>query len=240
VQYEIKVADPVPSVLPAVGVDRGVAVFAALSDGTMIAPVNAGARAAKALRRAQRTLARKKRGSNNRRKQVLRVAKLHARVARARKDFLHKASTAIAKTHGVIVLEKLAVRSMVRSAAGTVAKPGRRVRQKAGLNRSILDQGWGMFRTMLAYKLAERGGRLIEVPAAYTSQTCAECGLIDAGSRVSQARFVCTGCGHKAHADTNAARNILQRGADSALQPAEGHRVLYKRPVEAGSRQRAA
>jgi putative transposase len=112
------------------------------------------------------------------------------------------------------------------------------VRQKAGLNRAILDQGWGAFRVMLGYKLADRGGKLIEVPAAYTSQTCAVCGVVDAASRQDQARFVCTGCGHEANADTNAAINILQRGLDKSLKPVEGHRS--KRPVEAGSIRRAA
>lgn len=143
VQCEREVAEPVPSPLPPVGIDIGVAVFAALSDGTAIAPVNHGKTALKALRKAQRALARKRRGSANRRKAVQRVARLQKRVANARKDFLHKHSTIIAKNHGVVVVEALPVRSMSASAKGTVAEPGRRVRQKAGLNRAILDQGSG-------------------------------------------------------------------------------------------------
>ncbi|WP_306417318.1 RNA-guided endonuclease InsQ/TnpB family protein, partial [Acetobacter pomorum] len=114
---------------------------------------------------------------------------LHARVANARKDFLHKLSTTIAKNHGTVVVEALQVRNMSVSAKGTAEQPGRNVRQKAGLNRSILDQGWRMFRTLLEYKLEERGGELIEVPAAYTSQTCSGCGRVDPDSRASQARF---------------------------------------------------
>lgn len=236
-QYEMEVPDPVPSALPAVGIDRGVVVFAALSDGTRIEPANCGKKALRALRRAQRNLSRKKRGSNNRRKARRRVARLQARIARTRKDFLHKASRTVAQNHGEVVLEKLEVRNMVRSAKGTREKPGRNVRAKAGLNRSILDQGWHMFRTFLAYKLGESGGRLIEVPAHYTSQTCAECGVVDAASRQSQSRFVCTACGHEANADGNAAINILRR-AGSPVQPVEGHRG--KRPVEAGTSRRAA
>ena len=126
---------------------------------------------------------------------------------------------------------------MVRSARGTREQPGRNVRAKAGLNRSILDQGWHMFRTFLAYKLAENGGRLVEVPAHYTSQTCAKCGVVDAVSRQSQSRFVCTACGHVGNADENAAINILRR-AGSPVQPVEGHRG--KRPSEAGTSRRAA
>ncbi|HEY5306622.1 MAG TPA: transposase [Pseudolabrys sp.] len=238
VQWQREVAEPAPSSLPAVGIDRGVAVFAALSDGTNIAPANHGKNALRALRKAQRSLSRKKRGSSNRRKAIRRVARIQLRVANARKDFLNKASTTIANNHGTVVLEALKVRNMSASAKGTVAEPGKMVRQKAGLNRAILDQGWGMFHTMLAYKLADRGGTLIEVPAQYTSQTCAECGVVDARSRLDQAHFVCVSCEHEANADTNAAVVILRRGLDKSLKPVDGH--LSKRPDEAGSIRRAA
>ena len=232
VQCEREIVEPSESTLPAVGIDMGVAIFAALSDGTAIKPANHGKHALKALRRAQHALSRKKRGSANRIKAIRRVARIHNRVANARKDFLHKISTTIAKNHGMVVVEALQVRNMSASAKGTTDAPARRVRQKSGLNRAILDQGWSMFRTMLGYKLADRGGRLVEVPAAYTSQTCSVCGLVDSASRRRQDRFVCTGCGHQENADINAAKNILRR-ADSALKPVEGHRS--KRPVEAGS-----
>jgi putative transposase len=233
VQWEQEIAEPAVSVLlPSVGIDRGIAVFAALSDGTSIAPVNHGKKALRSLRRAQRNLSRKRRGSSNRRKAIRRVAKIQMRVANARKDFLHKLSTDIAKNHGTVVVEALKVRNMSASAKSTPEAPGRKVRQKAGLNRAILDQGWSMFSRFLGYKLADRGGRLLEVPAAYTSQTCSECGVIDIASRLDQARFACVACGHEANADTNAAINILRR-ADCALKPVEGHRT--KRPVEAGT-----
>jgi putative transposase len=169
VQWQRDIAEPIPSSLPAVGIDRGVTVFAALSDSTSIAPVNHGKRALKALRKAQRNLSRKTRGSANRRKAIRRVARIQMRAANARKNFLHEQTTTIAKNHGTVVVEVLRVRNMVRSAKGSVAEPGKKVRQKAGLNRAILDQGWGMFSRFLGYKLADRGGKLIEVPAAYTS-----------------------------------------------------------------------
>ena len=236
VQWEREVAEPLLAIGPAVGIDLGVAAFAAMSDGTLIAPANAGKMALRVLRRAQKKLSRKKRGSKNRRKAAARVARLQERVANTRKDFLHKHSTAIAKSHGVVVMEDLAVRNMSASAKGTVESPGRHVRQKAGLNRSILDQGWGMFRTMLDYKLAERGGRLILVPPAYTSQTCSCCGVVDSGSRRDQARFVCVACGHQANADVNAAINILRRAGSPSL-PVEAAR---QRACEAGTTRRAA
>lgn len=237
IQWERDVEDPTQSALPAVGIDMGVAVFAAMSNGETVAPGYFGKKALRALSKAQRAMTRKRKGSANRRKAVRRVQTLHARVANARKDFLHKISTTIAKNHGTVVVEALQVRNMSASARGTAEEPGRRVRQKAGLNRSILDQGWRMFRTLLGYKLAERGGSLVEVPAAYTSQACSACAAVDPASRASQSRYLCTTCGHTENADINAAKNILRR-ADCPLKPVEGHRT--KRPVEAGSTRRAA
>ena len=165
------------------------------------------------------------------------MARIQKQVADARKDFLHKQSTSIAKSHGLVVVEALQVRNMPASAKGTADAPGRRVRQKAGLNPAIVDQGWSLFRTMLDCKLADRGGRLVDVPAAYTRKTCSACGLVEAASRRGQARFICVGCGHAANVDSNAALNILRR-ADSALKPIEGNR--YKRPGEAGTTPRKA
>src|SRR5215468_8319924 len=202
---------PAASALPLVGIDLGVAAFATLHTGKRIEAANHGKKALRALRGAQRALARKKRGSRNRLKAIRRVARIQQRVANARRDFLHKHSTDLANNHGAVVVEALRVRNMSASAKGTAEEPGRNVRQKAGLNRSILDQGWGAFRIMLAYKLAERGGRLIQVPAAFSSQTCAACGYVDACNRRDQATFVCVACGHADHADVNAAINILRR-----------------------------
>ena len=101
--------------------------------------------------------------SHNWRKQRARIAKLHERIAHIRNDFLHKTSTIISKTHAMIVLEDLSVRSMSRSARGTVNDPGRNVRAKAGLNKSILDQGWAEFRRQLEYKQTWRGGMVVAV-----------------------------------------------------------------------------
>ena len=229
VAWNCDMPDPASSSLSMIGIDRGVKVFAALSDGTNIEPINAFKTIQDKLAKAQRKLARKKKFSSNWRKQQAKIGRLHRKAANARKDFLHKHSTEIAKSHGVVKVEKLQVGNMTRSAKGTAEKPGRNVRQKAGLNRSILDQGWGMFGIMLRYKLAERGGQLIEVPAAYTSQTCSECGHVDAASRVSQAAFVCTGCGHAANADTNAARNISQARTLAVEPPKRTLRRVAKR-----------
>jgi putative transposase len=211
----------------AVGIDRGVTVAFALSNGEMLSLPDNGS-IDKAKRRQQRVLARRKKGSQRYRKQKLRIARISQRIARRRTHALHLISADIAARFTTVALEALNVSGMTASAARTVSGPGRNVRQKSGLNRAILDKGWSRFAEMLAYKLEARGGRLAFVPCEYTSQTCSDCGTIDPRSRKSQARFVCDHCGHSAHADTNAAIEIRRRS--TALLLVEGGRL--GRPVE--------
>jgi putative transposase len=199
---------PGPGTGEVVGIDRGVAVTLALSDGSMY---QAPARASVA--RLQRKLARAKRGSNRRVKVHQQLARAQARNADARKDWAEKASTEIAKRYDLIRIEDLKVASMTRSARGTVDAPGRNVRQKAGLNRSILASGWSLFATRLEHKAA---GRVEKVNPAYTSQRCSACGHVDRKSRESQADFLCTACGYVGNADVNAARNIAAGHAVTA------------------------
>ncbi|MCL4485141.1 MAG: transposase, partial [Nitrospirae bacterium] len=150
--------------------------------------------------------------SQNFRKQKRRVARAHERVANMRLDFLHKTSTAIGETQAIVYVEDLKIRNMTRSARGTRETPGRNVRQKAGLNRSLLSQGWGTFLSLLEYKLSRNGGRLVRVDPRNTSRTCFVCGHVSAENRPDQATFRCVSCGYKDHADVNAARNILRAG----------------------------
>lgn len=194
---------------PPVGIDLGIARFATLSDGTFFEPLNAFRKIERRLRVEQQGLSRKVKGSSNRKKQAAKVARLHVRAADARNDYLHKVSTTIAKNHGVVAMEDLSIGNMSKSAAGTVDEPGRNVQAKSGLNKSILDQGWYSFRVMLGWKLAERGGRMILVNPRNTSRACPVCGTVSADNRKSQAVFRCVSCGHEAHADENAALNIL-------------------------------
>jgi putative transposase len=213
-----------------VGIDRGVATTLALSTGDMLTMPGSLERIEARKRKAQRILARRKRGSNRRRRAQARVARLQARQARIRRDFHHRAALDIAKRFGVAVLEDLNTRGMTASARGTVAEPGRNVRQKAGLNRGILNAGWHRFATLLTYKMEERGGQVVTVPARFTSQTCAACGVVDARSRESQARFTCINCGHTDHADVNAAINIRRR--NTTLLDVEG---VHQQPCEAST-----
>jgi putative transposase len=211
IQTEEAVTDPIHQSAASVGLDRGVDVLAALSDGLLIQPMNAFERMKRRLAHLQRQLARKVKFSENWKKCEARIAKLHAKIANIRKDYLQKVSTTIAKNHGLVVLEDLRVQNMTASAKGTVGKPGRNVRQKAGLNRTILDQGWGELARQLEYKLRWLGGTFLKIPPAYTSQTCYVCGNVHPGNRKG-VKFNCTSCGHQDHSDINAAKNILAAG----------------------------
>jgi putative transposase len=211
IQTEREVPKPIPKG-GAVGIDLGVVRFATLSDGTYYEPLNSFKRHEEALRKAQKSLSRKVKFSNNWRKAKARVQRIYARIANARRDYLHKATTTISKNHAVVVIEDLQVKNMSRSTAGTREAPGKNVKAKSGLNKSILDQGWFEFRRQLAYKLAWNGGHLIAVPPQNTSRTCPACGHVSAQNRQTQARFACVECGFEEHADVVGAINILSRG----------------------------
>ena len=195
-----------------VGIDVGIARFATFSDGQYMAPANSFQRHEARLRRYQRALSRKVKFSANWKKAKTKVQKIHARIARVRQNFLHQSSAAICKSHAIVVIEDLQVRNMSRSAKGTDDAPGKRVRQKAGLNRAILDQGWAEFRRQLEYKLAWAGGQLMAVPPHHTSCTCPDCGHVAKENRPSQARFQCQACDYENHADVVGAINVLNRG----------------------------
>ena len=216
-QVEMDMPDPVHPSTAQVGIDLGIATFAAFSDGTLLPPLHALRTNEHKLARAQQLLSRKVTFSQNWKKQKARVTRLHTTIANCRHDFLHQHSTQISKNHAVIVVEDLQVQNMSRSAKGTLEEPGAHVAAKSGLNKAILDQGWGMFRRMLEYKQLWRGGAVIAVNPRHTSQTCPECGHVSAKNRVQQALFSCEQCGYSYHADVVAARNILARGQRERL-----------------------
>lgn len=211
--------------LPAVGIDMGVARTLTLSTGEYFSVPLSLAAIEKRQRRARRVLSRRKRGSVRYAKQRRRVAAMSARCARIRKDWQHRVTTDICRRFGTVIIEDLNVIGMTAKGRG-----------KRGLNRSILNQGWGQIAFQLGYKLAERGGDLIAVPAVYTSQTCANCGAIDPRSRKSQSVFECVHCGHQANADENAALNILSRGSAPGLRvEAHDYRAVETRTLIGGS-----
>ena len=196
----------------AIGLDMGITKLITTSDGQYIKPKNSFKANQLKLAKLQRGLAKKVKFSENWKKQNRKIQKLHHHIANIRHDYLHKVTTSISKSHAMIACEDLKVANMSKSASGTVENKGRQVKAKSGLNKSILDQGWGMMVNMLEYKQQWHGGLLIKVNPRYTSQTCFECKYVAKDNRQTQAKFECVKCGHSNNADINAARNILSAG----------------------------
>ena len=252
IQTVEEVKDPVhPHLDSVIGIDAGIVNFASISGGTLreqfIDFPSSLKKYSRRLAREQRKLSRKEKFSKNRMKQKERIATIHEKISNTRKDYLHKISTTITKSHGIVGVEDLKIKNMTKSARGTKENPGRNVRAKSGLNKSILDKGWGMFKEMLEYKLEYSGGILVSVPPKNTSLTCPVCGNVLKENRESQAVFVCKSCGFSHNADWVGAENIRQRtvkqlGLVAPLNyPAVGHTVEacggigQKPPCEAGT-----
>ncbi|MEO3852933.1 transposase [Streptomyces sp. B8F3] len=217
----------VPDHIPAprngalVGVDRGVAVSAALSTGELLTAPGLGPFEARRSRKLQRRLARCRPGSQGRRRVKAALGRLRAREVDRRKDWVEKTSTDLARRFDVIGVEALSIRNMTASARGSAARPGRGVKAKAGLNGSILAAGWGAWVRRLEHKAP---GRVVTVDPAYTSQRCSACGTVARKARESQAAFRCRACGQASNADVNAAKNI-RTAAGRAVAAREGPRV---------------
>jgi transposase len=210
---------PAPGTGEVVGVDRGVTVSAALSNGELLACRGLSEREQERLKHLQLRLARCHRGSNRRQQVKAAIAKLQARGRDRRKDWVEKTSTDLARRFDVIRVEDLRIAQMTKRpkpkpdpGSPDSYLPNRR-RAKAGLNRGILANGWGALVRRLEHKAP---GRVETVNPAYTSQTCSVCGHCASENRENQAVFRCVVCGHQAHADVNAAVNIAAGRAASA------------------------
>jgi putative transposase len=224
------VPDPIagPGNCTVVGIDRGVAVSAALSTGELLHAPDLTPGESKRLKVLQQRLARAEHGSRRREKTKRAIAKLRARERDRRKDWVEKTTTDLARRFDVIRLEALNVRAMTRSARGTVEQPGIRVAQKRGLNRAIRRSGWGQLVTRLQHKAF---GRVEQVPAGYTSQRCSACGHVAPGNRKSQAVFECEACdAGRCNADVNAARNIAAGRAVTARGDLASGRSANREP----------
>ncbi|MDA4108070.1 RNA-guided endonuclease InsQ/TnpB family protein [Mycolicibacterium holsaticum] len=211
-----------------VGVDRGVAVSAALSTGELLHAPSLTPGESKRLKVLQQRLARAKLGSRRREKVKRAIARLKARERDRRKDWVEKTTTDLAGRFDVIRVEALDARAMTRSASGTIQQPGMGVAQKRGLNRAISRSGWGQLVTRLQHKAY---GRVEQVPAAYTSQRCSACGHVAPGNRKSQAVFECEACtAGRCNADVNAARNIAAGRAVTARGDLASGRSMNREP----------
>ncbi|MFJ9442373.1 RNA-guided endonuclease InsQ/TnpB family protein [Kitasatospora sp. NPDC101235] len=210
--------EPLPATGSAVGIDMGIANFLADSGGGFVTNPRHGAEAAARLEAAQQALSRCKRRSNRRRKAVEKVAGLHRKVRRQRLDHAHKTALGLVRAHDFIAHEDLKIRTMVRAPAPRPDpdRPGgflpNGAGAKSGLNKSINDAGWGVFLTILTSKAESAGREVIAVDPRNTSRACPPCGHIAKENRPTQKTFHCVACGHKAHADTVGAINVLRAG----------------------------
>ncbi|MEU6246281.1 transposase [Glycomyces sp. NPDC047010] len=221
---------PAPGNAAVVGVDRGVTITAALSDGRILnCPQLTSAERARH-RKHQRRAARAPKGSDRRAAEYAKAAKIKVKEAARRKDWVEKTSTMLATEFDVIRFEKLDIKNLTASAKGTLSEPGRNVAAKSGLNRAILAQGWGALRCRTEQKAP---GRVEDVPAPYTSQRCSACGWIEKHSRKSQAEFSCVSCGFACNADLNAAINIAAGHAGGAT-PRQRVSAREPQPATAG------
>ena len=192
-----------------VGVDLGVHTLAALSTGELVASPRPLRRALRRLRRLQRTVSRRRRGSARRRRATLRLARAHRRVGNVRRHHLHVLTTRLAQSHGRLVLEDLNVRGMSHSARGTVERPARNVRARAGQNRAVLDCGFAELRRMLEYKCRWYGSTLVVADRWFpSSKRCSGCGAVRAELSRRERVFGCGSCGLRLDRDLNAARNL--------------------------------
>lgn len=230
-----KNVEPLPTPAPSgrsAGIDRGVTALAAIAvdDGTseLVENPRRLRKVEAKLAAAQQRLARHQRGSNRRNLTKGEVVALHRKVANARRDRNHQLSRRLVGEFDTLVLEDLKVANMVRRPKPKESpdEPGvflpNGAAGKGGLNKSIYDAGWGQLANMMVYKAEEAGRQIVFVDPRYTSQTCPHCGHVDARNRVTQAEFRCCACGHQAHADVNAAINLLDRAGIS--RPGSGRR----------------
>lgn len=208
------------------GLDRGVNIPLATSDGRAFGftdiQLKSLSKQDKHRKRWQKRLARCTKGSIRREKAKRRAAG-HSRYAvDVRRDIAHKTSNTLAADdrYKLFVFEDLKVKNMTATAKGTVDEPGKKVRQKAGLNRSILGSMWGQTRVYLSYKAKRNGKLCISIAPHYSSQECAACGHIHKDNRISQSEFVCLSCKYTDHADINAGKVIAKRGVQFLLSGA--------------------
>jgi putative transposase len=199
-------SEVLPETTPEVGIDLGLTHFAVLSDGRKVASPKFFRRAERKLKKAQQALSRKVKGSSNRKKAVVRVARAHAKVADARRDFHHKLSTTIIRENQAVYVEDLAVNGLGRTR----------------LAKSVHDAGWSAFVSMLEYKAARYGRTFARVGRFFpSSQVCSACGVKDGPKPLNVREWTCQGCDTTHDRDINAARNIRIEGRKVAAGRAE-------------------
>ena len=207
-----------PPTGPPIAFDLGIAKSLAFSDRTEVHLPVATPKELRQKGRLQRAIARKQKGSKRRKKAVARLGNHERHICQRVNDSRNKITSSRANNHSLVIGEALRTCNMTRSAKGTLDEPGTNVRQKAGLNRGILAQGWGITRRQFAYKCRWRGGHYIEVDPRGTSQRCNECDHEEPANRPTQALFLCVECGYTENADFQSSDNLLEDGLEKAME----------------------
>ena len=202
---------PQKNELEPIGIDLGVATNVTCSDGYVYQLPEKIRDIQKRVAVLQARASKKKKFSANWYKANEKIAKLKNKEAKIRRHYHHEASRELVKFHSLIAMEDLNIKNMSKSAKGDIEQPGKNVKAKSGLNRSILQQGWGSFGLMLEYKAKWYNSEVIKVAPKNTSRQCSSCGYTHKDNRKSQAIFNCLNCGTKLNADINAAINILNK-----------------------------
>lgn len=209
IQTEIQQEQPIATDIKSVGIDLGINKTVQCSDGIEYTSEKTKYQKIENKRIfLQQIQSLKKKFSNNWYKVLNKIKILYKKASDIKKDFLHQVSTEIVRKYNRIHIEDLKINNMTKSASGTIDNPGTQVAQKSGLNKSILEQGWGMFKEFLQYKLDWIGGELIKVNPKNTSRKCNKCGYTDKKNRPTQEVFKCLNCEYECNADLNAALNI--------------------------------
>jgi len=219
----------------ALGIDMGAVRFCTFSNGEYEDSIKTHCvtQIDKKIAAIQKLLKNKVKGSNRRLKLVKRISRLSQKKASIRNDYIHKLSTEICKSHAIVCVEDLKIKNMTKSAKGTVINPGKNVKSKSGLNRSILSEGWGIFFEQLEYKQKKLGQIFLKINPKNTSRACPVCGNVSKDNRPSQAVFCCRNCGYTANADENAAGNILREGLARLVQEVNSKKSQHCDPSEA-------
>ena len=215
--YEVE-KQPLPSEAARVGIDMGVRKRMTLSTGEIIERADAD-RAA--VEEQSRRLSKARKGSARRKRERLRLIRMRRRQAVRNRNACHRTTTALVRRFGMIAVEKLQIGNMTASASGTAEAPGVNVAAKSGLNRSIMEQTWGLLLSQLRYKAEWAGREVVEVPAQNTTRDCSRCGARNDPGKSE--RYRCASCGASVDRDLNAALNILRAGnlALAGREPAE-------------------
>ncbi len=235
IQVELNVKIPKHTSKSIVGGDLGIARFLTLSNQKYYESLNVFKTLKDKLAKLQKQLAKKQKFSNKWKRLKAKITKLHIRIANTRNDYLHKISSELSKNHAIVILEDLKIANMSKSAQGTVENPGKNVKQKSGLNRAILDQGWREFVDQLEYKLTWSGGQLVQVNPRNTSRKCPKCSYISAENRKTQAIFSCQNstCKYSENADYVGSLNVREAGlALLGLGGSSLEHLLKSQPTE--------